>query len=261
MTKQTTRQAVKDNRDHFLPDTDQGLGDITPEHHRNSQEDIIDSMALDSDVLQFAKDTTTLVPNSKLPDTAKRTDTDVEGLARALVAVWAREGDSTAIPLDKLNAAWYVQVVITTSNPTQQVSLKRGQIIDFLVQGSANTQQYGVVKRDTTATFRANSDLATIADVVAIDNAVWARAINQDPIPGSKLTNAPRDTAAQIRDKLQTLTADDRLDASAIQNLPSGGGSGDDAFDWATEGNTDLVPDAKLPTSPIWLLVCKGQEV
>ena len=57
------------------------------------------------------------------------------------------------------------------------------------------------------------------------------------------------DTAEQIRDKLQTLTDDDRLDATAIKNLPSGGGSGDDAFDWATVGNTDLVPNDKLPAS------------
>lgn len=32
------------------------------------------------------------------------------------------------------------------------------------------------------------------------------------------------DTAEQIRDKLEALTGVDRLDASAIQNLPSGGG-------------------------------------
>ena len=45
-----------------------------------------------------------------------------------------------------------------------------------------------------------------------------------------------------------------------------GGGSGDDAFDWATVGNTDLVPDAKLPVGiPHWdrhlqLYLCQSSD-
>ena len=36
-------------------------------------------------------------------------------------------------------------------------------------------------------------------------------------------------------------------DISDTITLPSSGGTGDDAFDWATVGNTDTIPDAKIP--------------
>ena len=48
----------------------------------------------------------------------------------------------------------------------------------------------------------------------------WARD-NSTVIPSNKLTNAGRDTGTQIRDKLQGLSGNDRLDASAIKNLPT----------------------------------------
>ena len=35
---------------------------------------------------------------------------------------------------------------------------------------------------------------------------------------------------------------------STVFTVPGGGGSGDDAFDWATVGDTSLVPTAKLGT-------------
>jgi hypothetical protein len=45
-------------------------------------------------------------------------------------------------------------------------------------------------------------------------------------VDGSQLTNLPVLSATQIRDSLTTLTGSNRLDASAIKNLPTGGGSG-----------------------------------
>ena len=69
-------------------------------------------------------------------------------------------------------------------------------------------------------------------------------------------------TGAQARDALQGLTGNNRLDAAAIKNLPSGGsgGSGLDqdavdarisarVLDWAKTGNTDDVPIDKLPSA------------
>ena len=50
------------------------------------------------------------------------------------------------------------------------------------------------------------------------------------------------ETAASIRDKLQTLTGTDRLDASAIQNLPTGG---------ATVGTGALTPASGVLTIPM----------
>ena len=38
-----------------------------------------------------------------------------------------------------------------------------------------------------------------------------------------------------------------------VDNSGGGGGTGDDAYDWATEGDTDLIPVDKLPGRQVWL--------
>jgi hypothetical protein len=58
-------------------------------------------------------------------------------------------------------------------------------------------------------------------NLVQLDNTAKLPAVD-----GSQLTNLPVLSATQIRDSLTTLTGNDRLDASTIKNLPTGGGSG-----------------------------------
>ena len=88
----------------------------------------------------------------------------------------------------------------------------------------------------------------------------WAEDGNTDLIPTAKLPIIPdanipagiaRDselTGATIVTKLQGLSGQARLDASAVKNLPTSTG---DPADWAEDGNTDLIPTAKLPTIPV----------
>jgi len=56
-------------------------------------------------------------------------------------------------------------------------------------------------------------------NLIRLDNTAKLPAVD-----GSQLTNLPVLSASQIRDSLATLTGGDRLDASAIKNLPTGGG-------------------------------------
>jgi len=56
-------------------------------------------------------------------------------------------------------------------------------------------------------------------NLIQLDNTAKLPAVD-----GSQLTNLPVLSATQIRDSLATLTGSDRLDASAIKNLPTGGG-------------------------------------
>lgn len=56
-------------------------------------------------------------------------------------------------------------------------------------------------------------------NLIQLDNTAKLPAVD-----GSQLTNLPILSAIQIRDSLATLAGGDRLDASAIKNLPTGGG-------------------------------------
>jgi hypothetical protein len=56
-------------------------------------------------------------------------------------------------------------------------------------------------------------------NLVQLDNTAKLPAVD-----GSQLTNLPVLSATQVRDSLTTLTGSNRLDASAIKNLPTGGG-------------------------------------
>jgi len=56
-------------------------------------------------------------------------------------------------------------------------------------------------------------------NLIQLDNTAKLPAVD-----GSQLTNLPILSATQIRDSLATLAGGDRLDASAIKNLPTGGG-------------------------------------
>ncbi len=62
-------------------------------------------------------------------------------------------------------------------------------------------------------------------NLVQLDNTAKLPAVD-----GSQLTNLPVLSATQIRDSLTTLTGSNRLDASAIKDLPGGGGSVEDSW-------------------------------
>lgn len=71
-------------------------------------------------------------------------------------------------------------------------------------------------------------------------------------VDGSQLTNLPVLSATQIRDSLATLTDSNRLDASAIKNLPTGGGGGSTEKSWpitifALTANDPRLEGASFP--------------
>ena len=86
----------------------------------------------------------------------------------------------------------------------------------------------------------------------------WATVGNTDTIPDNKIPSGiTRDTELNARIDNTDLpdTGGSTTNAPSVASvvkkiaaIPSGGGSGDDAFDWATVGNTDEIPVAKIPT-------------
>ena len=76
---------------------------------------------------------------------------------------------------------------------------------------------------------------AVAGDVAQYNGSVWVKRGSINFSSGGGVVGG--DTAAQIVAKLESLRGGDRLDASAIQNLPSGGGTGADYN--ADEADTD----------------------
>ena len=68
----------------------------------------------------------------------------------------------------------------------------------------------------------------------------WATEGNTDLIPNNKLDGLLSQIMAGTN-----ITIDDTT-SGQITIAASGGGTGDDAYDWATEGNTELIPNSKL---------------
>ena len=100
----------------------------------------------------------------------------------------------------------------------------------------------------------------TVSSTVSGDDAFdWATEGNTDVIPTTKLppstnnyvSSAALDVTGQ--ELSLTLSITNLSDVTASVTLPAGsGGTGDDAFDWATEGNNDLIPNDKLLGSPVY---------
>ena len=86
----------------------------------------------------------------------------------------------------------------------------------------------------------------TFADNVTIQQSGGELRIRPLSVTAAHITD---DTITEVKlDIGNAPTADQVLgwDGSSLQWVTGGGGSGDDAFDWATEGNTDLIPDGKV---------------
>ena len=96
-------------------------------------------------------------------------------------------------------------------------------------------------------------DPLTLSDDITRDSEVedWAKTgtatqIKLDRIPDeiardSEIPSA--ETGATIKTKLESLTGDDRLDASAVKNIPTGGGGGSGGFSIQTH-QFNLTPDS-----------------
>lgn len=83
-----------------------------------------------------------------------------------------------------------------------------------------------LVEYQTLLTFKADSTIRVLGDGTKPYYAVDMNRINRKPIALMEDVGGSggADTPGQIRDKLSTLTGDNRLDAAAIKNLPNGSG-------------------------------------
>ena len=102
---------------------------------------------------------------------------------------------------------------------------------DIFVFNSSATSLTNYVDTDGNTALTA----ATSGDVAQYNGTIWVKRGNINVSSGG--AGVSPDTAAQIVTKLESLRGSDRLEASAIQNLPSGGGTGADYN--ADEADTD----------------------
>ena len=131
----------------------------------------------------------------------------------AVVPAVFRSGNTDQIPLNKLGNAPGINVPGLT-----------GQV---LLGGSDEVPLY---RPSATTLYKAT--LTTIQNFVASRQKIYDEVKNilQE---GSNVTLTDADGARTI----------------TVASSGSGGGGGDDAFDWATEGNTDTIPDGKIATT------------
>ena len=78
---------------------------------------------------------------------------------------------------------------------------------------------------------------------------IWYGGADPAPAWGAIITNAALDLTNTVQNS-QSMAPSARLVAQTIAANLGMGGSGDDAFDWATVGNTSDIPLAKIPDLP-----------
>ena len=111
-------------------------------------------------------------------------------------------------------------VITATDSILQGFGKLQKQLNDLNIAGITDGDKGDVIISNSGATWAVET--GTIANsIIRLDNTAKLPAID-----GSQLTNLPVLSASQIRDSLTTLTGNNRLDASAIKNLPSGGSGG-----------------------------------
>ena len=101
-----------------------------------------------------------------------------------------------------------------------------------------------------------SSAAGSVGTTELADDAVTADKLADDAVDGGKLDDTDTTLAAELVTLLGLPAGNDRLDASAIKNLPTGGSGLDQAAvdarvaagvaDWAETGNAATVPSAKL---------------
>ena len=92
----------------------------------------------------------------------------------------------------------------------------------------------------------------TFADNVTIQQSGGELRIRPLSVTAAHITD---DTITEVKLAVGNAPAADQVlgwDGSSLQWVAAGGASGDDAFDWATEGNTDLIPDSKVAGTTIY---------
>lgn len=95
------------------------------------------------------------------------------------------------------------------------------------------------IAADAVATGHLADNAVTAAKIPS--NAVQSRHIAADAVTGAEIAGGAVDTAELADDGV----VEGKLAAAVRQKL--NGSAGDDAYDWATQGNTDLIPVAKVP--------------
>ena len=139
--------------------------------------------------------------------------------------------------------------------------------------GAASVLAPYIVRR--AAILSPDTTIRELGDVMGINQdevlaliANWAEAGNSEPIPASKLVNAPSGggglSQSEVDSRVQMGVADwaeegntDDIPLSKLGNAPSGGGGGlsqsqvdarvrAGVSDWAEDGNTDFIPGTKI---------------
>lgn len=97
------------------------------------------------------------------------------------------------------------------------------------------------IAADAVATGHLADNAVTAAKIPS--DAVQSRHIAADAVTGAEIAGGAVDTAELADDGV----VEAKLAAAVRQKLNDSGTAGDDAYDWATQGNTDLIPVAKVP--------------
>ena len=220
---------------------------------------------------------TELIPNSKLDglltqimagtnitiDTSTAGQITIAGSLGDDAFDWATEGNTDIIPTTKLptlivDPNYYVNgVALSLASNVLTLSLDREgltpisdtvNLTTVIVDHHVDTLDLTLSGNDLTLTLE-RIGLPNIFDTITLpagsggigDDAYdWATEGNTDDIPNSKIDGLLSQIMAGTN-----ITIDDTT-SGQITIAASGGSTGDDAYDWATEGNTDLIPNSKL---------------
>ena len=162
----------------------------------------------------------------------------------ANIAPWAQTGNLEAIPRDKL----------VNSNTVGLTQTEVDGRVGALVENFAK-----VANPTSTIPTARIADAAITTDKIA-DGSINNLKLEDDIIDNDKIQDdgiglgkIATQAAPDIKGALETLTGTNRLDASAVQNLPMGGGGGltqsqvrDLVENFAEVGNAATIPTAKI---------------
>ena len=161
------------------------------------------------------------------------------GVDLSAIAQWARTGDTSTMPLGKLpqcnnsqilkhnGTTWACAADETGAGGT----ITRSSLRDFALTGGPKVQP-STELAEPTLDIDSQNTISTSDDALIIfdrSRSGYTAATVDDirAAMGVEAGATADQTAAEIRDSLQTLSGTARLDASAVQNLPTPGGGGD----------------------------------